>query len=41
MLADAAMPDAGDLLAAFLRAVPDADTRRRILVDTPARLYGF
>jgi predicted TIM-barrel fold metal-dependent hydrolase len=21
--------------------VPDADTRRRILVDNPARLYGF
>ncbi|MCR9121115.1 MAG: amidohydrolase family protein [Phyllobacteriaceae bacterium] len=41
MLADAQMPDAGDLLNAFLRVVTDEATRHRILVDNPARLYGF
>ncbi|MCF6444480.1 amidohydrolase [Nereida sp. MMG025] len=41
MLADAGMPDAGVLLNHFLETVTDADTRRRILVGTPARLYGF
>jgi len=41
MLADAGMPNAGDLLNAFLRVVTDEATRRRILVDNPARLYGF
>lgn len=41
MLADAPQPDAGDLLGALLR-VATADTERRhILVDNPARLYGF
>ncbi len=39
MLADAATPDSGVLLDAFARAVPDAATRRRILVDNPAALY--
>ncbi|MEM1078620.1 MAG: amidohydrolase family protein [Pseudomonadota bacterium] len=41
MLADAAQPDAGDLLNAFLDMVPSDETRRRILTDTPAALYGF
>ena len=41
MLADAKMPDAGVLLEAFLDAVPSENTRRRILVDNPARLYRF
>lgn len=41
MLADAKMPDAGALLSALLRVVTDEETRRRILVDNPARLYGF
>ena len=41
MLGDAAMPDAGALLDAFHRAVPDAADRQRILVDNAARLYGF
>jgi len=41
MLADAKMPDAGQLLNHFLGLVTDQESRRRILVDTPARLYGF
>lgn len=41
MLAEAEQPDAGDLLNAFLAAVPSEEDRRRILVDTPAALYGF
>jgi 2-pyrone-4,6-dicarboxylate lactonase len=35
------MPNDGDLLNLFARWVPDAETRRRILVDNPAELYGF
>jgi predicted TIM-barrel fold metal-dependent hydrolase len=35
------MPDAGRLFELFRHWTPDADTRRRILVDNPARLYGF
>ncbi|MDD9718428.1 amidohydrolase family protein [Dinoroseobacter sp. PD6] len=41
MLAEAQPPDAGALLNAFFDAVPSEDARRRILVDTPAALYGF
>jgi predicted TIM-barrel fold metal-dependent hydrolase len=41
MLADAARPDAGALLDAFHDAVPSPADRRTILVDAPARLYGF
>ncbi len=33
--------DAGHLLNLFARCVPDVATRRKILVDNPARLYGF
>jgi predicted TIM-barrel fold metal-dependent hydrolase len=33
--------DAGHLLNLFAEWVPDADTRRKILVDNPARLYQF
>ena len=33
--------DAGQLLNLFATWVPDAETRRKILVDNPARLYGF
>jgi len=36
-----AMPNDGDLFDIFNRWVPDAALRRRILVDNPARLYGF
>ena len=35
------MPDAGHLYELFHDWTPDLETRRRILVDNPARLYGF
>jgi predicted TIM-barrel fold metal-dependent hydrolase len=35
------MPNDGDLLDLLLAWAPDETTRRRILVDNPARLYGF
>jgi D-galactarolactone isomerase len=35
------MPDDADLLDLLLDWVPDDATRRRILVDNPAELYGF
>ena len=35
------MPDAGRLFELFQQWTPDAATRRRILVDNPARLYDF
>ena len=35
------MPNDGDLLDALAGWAPDAALRRRILVDNPARLYGF
>jgi predicted TIM-barrel fold metal-dependent hydrolase len=41
MLGDASQPDAGDLLNAFADVVTNADTRRRVLVDNPTRLFGF
>jgi len=41
MLADAQMPDAGSLLDAFYRAVPDPNLQKRILINNPARLYRF
>lgn len=41
MLAGAAMPDAGRLLDAFMRAVEDPARRQRVLVDNPAALFGF
>jgi predicted TIM-barrel fold metal-dependent hydrolase len=37
----APLPEAGALLDQFFEWVPDAGTRQRILVDNPARLYGF
>jgi predicted TIM-barrel fold metal-dependent hydrolase len=33
--------DAGQLLNGFAAWVPDVETRRKILVENPARLYGF
>jgi predicted TIM-barrel fold metal-dependent hydrolase len=35
------MPNDGGLFDVFAAWVPDATTRRTILVDNPARLYGF
>ncbi len=35
------MPDDGDLVDWLAEAVPDAAARARILVDNPARLFGF
>lgn len=37
----AEVPDDGALLDALGRWAPDAETRRAVLVDNPARLYGF
>ena len=41
MLANAKMPHANELLDAFDRVVPDDATRHRILVENPAKLFGF
>ena len=38
--AAAVMPDDGHLLDLFYDWTPDEATRRRILVETPARLFG-
>jgi len=35
------MPDDGELADAFFLACPDAPSRQQVLVDNPARLYGF
>ena len=35
------MPDDGELVDTFFEACPDAALRQRVLVDNPARLYGF
>ena len=35
------MPDDGDLIDLIGEWIPDEATRRRILVDNPATLYGF
>ncbi len=35
------LPEASALLDQFFEWVPDAATRQRILVDNPAKLYGF
>jgi predicted TIM-barrel fold metal-dependent hydrolase len=34
-------PEAGLLFDQFVEWIPDAATRQRILVDNPAKLYGF
>ena len=36
-----AMPNDGDLFDVLTRWVPDAEMRRKILVENPQRLYGF
>lgn len=35
------MPNDGDIADLLLDWIPDEDLRRRVLVDNPARLYGF
>jgi predicted TIM-barrel fold metal-dependent hydrolase len=35
------MPNDGDLADLLLDWIPDEDQLRRVLVDNPARLYGF
>lgn len=35
------MPDDGQLVDLIADFVPEADARRKVLVDNPARLYGF
>jgi len=35
------MPDDAGLLELFAAMVPEPDLQRRILVDNPAKLYGF
>ena len=35
------MPNDGDLCDLLADWIPDADIRKKILVDNPARLYGF
>jgi len=35
------MPNDGDLVDMLLKYAPNEDTRNQILVDNPARLYGF
>ncbi len=41
VLLDTTMPNDGDLVDQIAVWVPDADIRRRILVDNAERLYGF
>ncbi len=41
LLGEAEMPDSGVLFDDFTRAVEDPALRQAILVDNPARLYGF
>ena len=36
-----AMPNDGDLMDMLAVWVPDEELRQRILVDNPAKLYGF
>ena len=41
VMLDASMPNDGDLADLLATWVPDAAVRKRILVDNPARFYGF
>lgn len=40
-LSKKAPPNDGDLLELLYRYVPDPDTRKKVLVENPARLFGF
>jgi predicted TIM-barrel fold metal-dependent hydrolase len=35
------MPDDGQLVDSIAEIAPDESTRRRMLVDNPAELFGF
>jgi 2-pyrone-4,6-dicarboxylate lactonase len=35
------IPNDGDCAAILSARIPDAATRKQVLVDNPARLYGF
>ena len=35
------MPDDGEVVDAFFEACPDPDMQRKVLVENPAKLYGF
>ena len=35
------MPNDGDLMNLLALHAPNEDDRKRVLVDNPARLYGF
>jgi predicted TIM-barrel fold metal-dependent hydrolase len=35
------MPNDGDLMDLLAKSAPEESVRKRILVDNPARLYGF
>jgi predicted TIM-barrel fold metal-dependent hydrolase len=35
------MPDDGEVVDAFFEACPDPDMQRKVLIENPARLYGF
>jgi predicted TIM-barrel fold metal-dependent hydrolase len=41
VMLDPPVPNTGDLCSLLAVWVPDAATRNKILVDNPARLYGF
>jgi predicted TIM-barrel fold metal-dependent hydrolase len=41
VMVKAAMPNDGDLADLLLEWVPDGGIRQRVLVDNPAKLYGF
>ncbi|HJP22137.1 MAG TPA: hypothetical protein QF861_11315 [Alphaproteobacteria bacterium] len=41
MALDRQMPNDGDLLDALDAYAPETDLKRSILVDNPAKLYGF
>lgn len=41
MLGAAKTPDAGQLLDGLYRALPDAELRKKVLVDNPTKLYQF
>ena len=41
LMVKSAMPNDGDLCDLLLAWIPDAVTREQVLVNNPAKLYGF